>query len=68
MTTLILDKKKLKKKSFKGEKELDFIINFTWRVRKLSPKELIKKYNLDEKHTWKKIDITKEVNSIAYNV
>jgi hypothetical protein len=29
MTTLILDKKKLKKKSFKGEKELDFIINFT---------------------------------------
>jgi hypothetical protein len=68
MTIVTLDKKKLKKKNLKNEKELDFIINFTWKSRKLSPKELIKKYNLDKKHTWKKIDIIKEINSITYNI
>jgi hypothetical protein len=29
MTIVTLDKKKLKKKNLKNEKELDFIINFT---------------------------------------
>jgi hypothetical protein len=69
MTIITLDEDiKLKKNHFKNIKELNLAINFVWKTRKLSPKKLIKKFNLDKKYVWEKINIMEEVNNISYKL
>lgn len=70
MTTITFDEDiKLSKTHFKTVKEFNFKINnFSIRKNKLSPIEIINKYNLNKTYIWDKIDISKEINNIAYNL
>jgi len=40
----------------------------SYKTKKLSPVEIITKYNLNKEYIWKKIDILKDTNSLAYNI
>ncbi len=71
MTTITFEEEIiLTKTHFKTVDEFNFSLNnFLWtKKKKLSPHEIIKKYNLDAPSTWKKIDILKESNSLAYTL
>lgn len=69
MTSFTIDQPvKLKKNHFKNINELFIVVNFTNKTKKLTPLELINKYNLAKKQNWKSFDITKEINNLAYNI
>lgn len=56
-------------KAFKKIREFDLRINILkFKMKKLSPKEIIHKYNLNEDYKWKKIDILGEIYKLAYNL
>ena len=71
MTTIKLKwNKKLKKTIYNDFKELAlniYYIDFK-RKKELKPKDIITKYKLNKKYTWKKQNITNLINKIAYNL
>lgn len=71
MTTITIEEEIIGTKThFKTVDEFTLSIQkFHWHKRKkLSPHEIIKKYKLDTPSIWKKIDILKETNSLAYSL
>jgi len=71
MTTIELkQKKKIIKKQFNNTDELALNMLFIDFKRKkwLKPKDIITKYKLNKKNSWKKENITKQIDKIAYNL
>jgi len=71
MTTIELKwNKKLTKTIYNDIEELSLDLHFIKfkRRKKLTPNEIIKKYNLNKTYNWKKVDITKEIDKITYNI
>jgi len=62
--------KKSTKQTYNNSNELAlnmYYLDFK-RKKDLKPKDVIIKYKLDKKYTWKKQDITSEINKIAYKL
>jgi hypothetical protein len=44
------------------------LVNLIYKRKKLSLKQLIKKYDLKESHSWKIVNVSDNVDKIAYNI
>jgi hypothetical protein len=62
--------KNISKKTYKNTNELAlnmYYLDFK-RKKNIKPKDVIIKYKLNQKYTWKKENITEQIDNITYNI